>query len=256
MALLQLEAVTKRFGGLAAVNGLDMALAEGEILGLVGPNGAGKTTVFNLISGIYPPNAGMIRFRQTTISGKKPHKIASVGLARTFQISTLYNKCSALENVIIGHHCQMDVGLWGILCRSRSFKREEREVEESAHNLLGFLNMIQFKNTLAENLPLGYQHRLAIAIALSNKPIVLLMDEPFAGMDPEETFEMMGIVRQIRENGVSIILIEHDMKAVMGLSDRVVVINYGRKLAEGRPEEIQSNKDVIEAYLGSQDDFM
>jgi len=256
MGLLTLESVTKHFGGLAAVNCLNMALEEGEILGLVGPNGAGKTTLFNLISGIYSPNSGTILFKNKVISGKKPHKIASVGLARTFQISTLYKKCTALENVIIGHHRQIRVGLWDILWRSRSFNKEEREVERSAHDLLTFLNMEDFKNTLAKNLPLGYQHRLAIAIALSNKPIVLLMDEPFAGMVPEETIEMMGIVRRIRESGVSVILIEHDMHAVMGLSDRIVVINYGRKLAEGIPEEIQNNNDVIEAYLGRQDDFV
>jgi branched-chain amino acid transport system ATP-binding protein len=254
--ILKLESVTKNFGGLRAVNKLSLELKGGEILGLVGPNGAGKTTVFNLISGVYRPNSGAIFFKNRDITGLKPHTIASDGLARTFQISTLFNKCSVLENVIIGHHIQMSVGLWGILWRSKSFIKEEREVEKTTRKLLEFLELKDYAYTTAENLPLGHQHRLAIAIALSNKPTILLMDEPFAGMDTEETNEMMQIVHAIRKRGISIILIEHDMKAVMGLSDRIVVINYGSKLAEGNPEEIQSNKEVIEAYLGRQNDFI
>jgi branched-chain amino acid transport system ATP-binding protein len=253
---LKLEKVTKNFGGLTAVSELDLELGCGEILGLVGPNGAGKTTVFNLISGIYRPNSGAIFLKDRDITGLKPHKIASRGLSRTFQITTLFNKCSVVENVVIGHHMQMNVGFWGILRRSRSFAKEEREVEESARELLEFLRLTEYARTTAENLPLGHQHRLAIAIALSNKPTILLMDEPFAGMHPEETNDMMQIVRDVRGKGISIILIEHDMKAVMGLSDRIVVINYGRKLAEGTPEEIQNNREVIEAYLGRQDDFV
>jgi branched-chain amino acid transport system ATP-binding protein len=254
--LLRLERVTKNFGGLAAVSELDLELRGGEILGLVGPNGAGKTTVFNLISGVYRPNSGGIFLEGQDITGLKPHKIASKGVARTFQISTLFNKCTVLENVIIGHHIQMTVGLWGILWRSRSFAKEEREVDEKARELLAFLRLTRYARATAENLPLGHQHRLAIAIALSNNPTILLMDEPFAGMDPEETNDMMQVVRDVREKGISIILIEHDMKAVMGLSDRIVVINYGSKLAEGTPDEIQNNKEVIKAYLGRQDDLV
>jgi branched-chain amino acid transport system ATP-binding protein len=255
MSLLELEGVTKNFGGLTAVRELDLELRDGEILGLVGPNGAGKTTVFNLINGVYPPNFGKILFKGEEITRLKSHRIASKGLGRTFQLSTLFKKSSVLENVIIGHHLQMKSGLWSTLARTKSFWVEEREVEAEALNILKFMNLTVYKDVLAENLPHGDQQRLAIAIALSTKPRLLLLDEPFAGMDTEETEEMMALVGHIRERGTSILLIEHDMKAVMGICDRIVVLNYGQKLAEGSPKEIQENPEVIEAYLGRQDDF-
>ena len=255
MVLLKLERVTKQFGGLMAVSQLDLELQEGEILGVVGPNGAGKTTVFNLISGVHSPGSGEILFRGRNIAGLKPHKIAVQGLSRTFQISTLYNKCGVLENVIIGHHCQMKVGLWDTLWRTKTFWKEENEVEEKAVELLEFMNLAEYKDVFAENLSHGHQKRLAVAIALSTKPRLLLLDEPFAGMDTVETTPMMGLVGRIRDRETSVLLIEHDMKAVMGLCDRIVVMNYGAKLAEGSPQEIQRNEDVIEAYLGKEDDF-
>jgi len=255
MALLELQKVTKQFGGLTAVNELDLELREGEILGLVGPNGAGKTTVFNLISGVHSPNSGAILFRGKSIAGLKPHKISVRGMSRTFQISTLYSNCSVLENLIIGRHSQMNIGLWGTLLRTKSFWKEEAEVEEKSKGLLEFLRLAKYKDIAAENLPHGHQQRLAIGIALATEPRLLLLDEPFAGMDTIETEEMMGLVGRIRDKETSILLIEHDMKAVMGLCDRIVVISYGRKLTEGTPRDIQENKDVIEAYLGKEDDF-
>lgn len=255
MTLLELARVTKHFGGLSAVMELDLQVREGEILGLVGPNGAGKTTVFNLINGVYPPNSGKILFSGEEITRLKSHRISSKGVGRTFQMSTLFRKSSVLENVIIGHHLRMKAGLWSILWRTKSFWKEEREAEGQALSVLKFMNLTEYKDVLAENLPHGHQQRLAVAIALSTKPRLLLLDEPFAGMDTEETDEMMGLVGRIRERGTSILLIEHDMKAVMGICDRIVVLNYGRKLAEGSPKDIQENPDVIEAYLGRQDDF-
>jgi branched-chain amino acid transport system ATP-binding protein len=255
MVLLKLEGVTKHFGGLVAVSQLDLELYGGEILGVVGPNGAGKTTVFNLISGVYWPDAGEILFRGRNIARLKPNKIALQGLSRTFQISTLYNKCSVLENVIIGHHCKMKEGLWDTLWRTRAFWKEEGMAEENALQLLEFMNLVEYKDVVAANLPHGHQQRLAIAIALSTEPRLLMLDEPFAGMDAVETKEMMGLVDRIRDREISVLLIEHDMKAVMGICDRIVVINYGAKLAEGSPEEIKNNKDVIDAYLGKEDDL-
>ncbi len=255
MTFLELQKMTKQFGGLTAVNELDLELREGEILGLVGPNGAGKTTVFNLISGVYSPNSGVILFRGKNIAGLKPHKIAIQGLSRTFQISTLYSNCSVLENLIIGHHSQMNTGLWSILWRTKLFWKEETAVKEKSLKLSEFLGLAEYRDILAINLPHGHQQRLSIGIALSAQPRLLLLDEPFAGMDTVETEEMMRLVGRIRERGTSILLIEHDMKAVMGLCDRIVVVDYGRKLAEGTPRDIQENKDVIEAYLGKEDDF-
>lgn len=254
MTLLEVEEVTKNFGGLTAVNEFGFRLEEGEILGLVGPNGAGKTTVFNLISGVDKPDGGRILFKGEDITGLKSHGIAAKGIGRTFQISTLFRKCTVLENVIMAHHCGTMVGLWGALFRTRAFKKEEGDIRKNALDLLESLGLSDFREMVADNLPHGYQSRLGIAIAIAIKPHLLLLDEPFAGMEAEETQAMMSLARRIRDKGTSVLLIEHDMKAVMGLCERIVVLNYGKKLAEGTPEEIQGNKEVIEAYLGAEDD--
>jgi len=253
--MLEVRGLSKNFGGLKAVSELDFDIVEGEILGLVGPNGAGKTTVFNLITGIYSPHEGEIVFRGEEITGLKPHEIAIKGIGRTFQLTTLYNNCTVLENVIIGNHSKLKARLWSILWRTRSYSREEKEAERRALEILEFIELSEQRNTLAQNLPHGYQLRLEIAIAISTDPKLLLLDEPVSGMNPEETNEVMALIRKIRDKGTTILLIEHDMRAVMGLCDRIVVLNYGRKLAEGTPQEIKENKEVIEAYLGREDDF-
>jgi branched-chain amino acid transport system ATP-binding protein len=255
MRLLEVRRLSKNFGGLKAVNGLDFDVHEGDILGLVGPNGAGKTTVFNLINGVYLPNEGQILFQGEDLVGLKPHKIASKGIARTFQLTTLYNNCSALESVVIGHHLKMQTGLGSILLRTPFFWNGERKANENSLQLLEFIGLSGQENVLAKNMPHGHQQRLKIAIALSSAPRLLLLDEPVSGMNPEETNEMMALISKIRANGITVIMIEHDMRAVMGLCDRIVVINYGEKLAEGAPQQIQENPEVIEAYLGRKDDF-
>ena len=255
MQLLEVSGLSKNFGGLRAVHDLDFQVQVGDILGLVGPNGAGKTTVFNLITGVYLPNAGKVLFRSEDITGLKPHRIARKGIVRTFQLTTLYSNCSALENVVIGHHLKMQTGLRSILLRTSFFGSEEKKARENALQLLEFIGLSGQENFLAKNLPHGHQQRLKIAIALSSAPRLLLLDEPVSGMNPEETREMMALIGKIRAKGITVIMIEHDMKAVMGLCDRIVVINYGEKLAEGTPQQIQKNQDVIEAYLGREDDF-
>jgi branched-chain amino acid transport system ATP-binding protein len=255
MRLLDVKRLSKNFGGLAAVRRLNFEVHEGEILGLVGPNGAGKTTVFNLITGIYGPNEGKILFHEEDITGLKPHKIAGQGIARTFQLTTIYNNCTALENVIIGHHLKMKTGIWNILWRTPSYWKEEEKARQDSLQLLQFVGLTGQEGILAKNLPHGHQQRLKIAIAASSAPRLLLLDEPVSGMNPEETNEMMTLISKIRANGVTIVMIEHDMKAVMGLCDRIVVINYGEKLAEGSPQQIKKNQEVIEAYLGREDDF-
>ena len=255
MKLLEVRGLSKNFGGLRAVNQLHFDVHGGDILGLVGPNGAGKTTVFNLITGVYAPNAGEILFNSEDITGSKPYKIARKGISRTFQLATLYNNCSALESVVIGHHLKMQTGLGSILLRTPFFWSEEKKARENSLQLLEFIGLSGQENILAKNMPHGHQQRLKIAIALSSAPQLLLLDEPVSGMNPEETNEMMALISKIRANGITIIMIEHDMRAVMGLCDRIVVINYGEKLAEGVPQQIQENPEVIEAYLGRKDDF-
>ncbi len=234
---------------------MDFDVHGGDILGLVGPNGAGKTTVFNLITGVYAPNGGKILFNNEDITGSKPHKIARKGISRTFQLTTLYNNCSALESVVIGQHLKMQTGLGSILLRTPFFWGEEKKARENSLQLLEFIGLSGQENILAKNMPHGHQQRLKIAIALSSDPRLLLLDEPVSGMNPEETNEMMALIGKIRANGITVIMIEHDMRAVMGLCDRIVVINYGEKLAEGAPQQIQENPEVIEAYLGRKDDF-
>jgi branched-chain amino acid transport system ATP-binding protein len=255
MKILEVKNLSKNFGGLKAVSSLDFQIENGEIVGLVGPNGAGKTTVFNLITGIYNPTEGKIFFQGKDITGLKPHKIAQMGIARTFQLTTIYKNCTVLENVIIAQHYRLCTGIWGILLRTHSFLDEEEMARESALKLIDFVGLSDQKDTLALNLSHGSQRRLEIAIALSPRPELLLLDEPVCGMNPEETIEVMDLVSEIRNKGTTILMIEHDMKAVMDYCDRILVLNYGQKLAEGTPQEIKENKEVIEAYLGKEDDF-
>jgi branched-chain amino acid transport system ATP-binding protein len=251
-AVLELHKLTKYFGGLAAVNELDLQVKRGEILGLIGPNGAGKTTVFNMISGAFSPTSGQIMFQGKNISGLKPHVITEAGIARTFQLTTVFRDLTVLENVLVGRHLYTKIGFWSALFRAPVTRSEERKALEKASEILEFMGLAPLQYELAKNLPHGHLRALGIAVSLAAEPELLLLDEPMTGMNPEETRMMMGIIDKIRGTGIHVLLVEHDMKAVMGLCDRIVVLNYGSKIAEGLPEEIKKNKDVIEAYLGSE----
>jgi len=231
--------VTKFFGGLAALSDLDFQLHENEILGLIGPNGAGKTTLFNVIAGVYKPDRGVIRFRDEIISGFRPDQICKKGIARTFQITKPFLAMSALENVVVGSY----FGCHG--------KRNLRECITQAEQILSFVGLAEKKYALASQLTLVERKGLELARSLSTEPSILLLDEVVGGLNPTETSEMVELIKQIRNDGVTILMIEHVMKAVMGVSDRIIVIHHGEKIAEGSPEEISSNQDVIEAYLGS-----
>ena len=252
MALLEIEGLTKNFGGLAAVNDLGMEVSESEILGLIGPNGAGKTTLFNLISGFLPPTNGEIRLKNEVISELKPHEIAKRGIGRSFQQSVLFMDATVFENVFTGFHMNYRTGLFQQFLHAPSVRKEERNIRNSAMEILEFMGLAPLKDELAENLPHGFQRVLGICVALASDPTILLLDEPVTGMNPEETENAINLVRQIREKGITIIIVEHDMKAVMTLCDRIVVLNYGKKIAEGLPEEIRENQKVIAAYLGSE----
>ncbi len=249
MPILDVDQLSKKFGGLVAVNNLSFAVEDGEIRGLIGPNGAGKTTIFNLISGYYRPSGGKIVYRGDVISGLKTSRIAERGVVRTFQQTTLFEPMTVFENVLVGCHLQARAGLFAALVggdRRRGEAAARRSVE-----ILEFLDMADRRDEPAMSLPHGLQKALGLAIALAAEPKLLLLDEPFAGMNPEETRVMMGLVRRVRDRGVTILLVEHDMQAVMGLCDRITVVSFGEMLAEGRPAEIRANPDVIEAYLGS-----
>jgi branched-chain amino acid transport system ATP-binding protein len=248
MPLLEAHNLSKHFGGLAAVNSLDLMVETGEILGLIGPNGAGKTTCFNLLSGVLRPTSGSVVFAGEDITGRRPHQVAARGLVRTFQLATLFQELTALENVLLGLHLHSRLGLRQILFSRRIFPPDEVARSREA---LEFAGLAPHANQLACNLPHGHQRVLGIAMALAARPRLLLLDEPVTGMNLAESGQVMSLIKKIRDGGTTILLVEHNMKAVMGTCDRIVVLNFGRKLAEGTPGEVSTSAEVIEAYLGA-----
>jgi branched-chain amino acid transport system ATP-binding protein len=253
-ALLQVSGLTKRFGGLVAVNDISFEVQEREILSVIGPNGAGKSTLFKLICSFMRPSDGRITLRGERISGLAPHIVARKGVVRTFQETTIFKGMSVRDNVIIAHHLRSRAGLFGFFLGSLKAQRDEAEFARSADEILEFLGLAALRDEIASNLPHGHLRALGIAIGLATNPTVLLLDEPFAGMNHDETMRAVEIVRGVRDRGVTVLLVEHDMQAVMRISDRIVVLNFGQKIAEGSPTEIQRNERVIEAYLGSEDE--
>jgi branched-chain amino acid transport system ATP-binding protein len=249
-ALLVARGIAKRFGGVQALSDVSFEIRKGEIYGLIGPNGAGKTTLFNVLTGIYAPDGGTFTFAGQPLAGLKPNDVAGRGIARTFQNIRLFGNLSALENVMIGRHVRTRAGVFGAMLRDARTRREEREIEKRAFELLEYVGVAKRANDLARHLPYGDQRRLEIARALATDPKLLALDEPAAGMNATETASLKGLLDGIRRDGTTILLIEHDMKLVMAVCDRVLVLDYGKKIAEGSAAEVQADPQVIAAYLG------
>jgi branched-chain amino acid transport system ATP-binding protein len=249
-AIMTIQGLTRFFGGLAAVMDLSLEVQSGEILSLIGPNGAGKTTVFNLITGTLLPTRGRVLFQDHEITGSRPHETTARGIARTFQTTSLFDDETVLDNLIVSHRCRTRMGLWDALLQTGRSREDERRCRQKAEEILNFIGLRERASELARNIPQESQKRLAIALALVTEPKLLLLDEPMGGLTEEENIGMMDLIRKVRTRGISILLIEHKMKVVMNISDRIVVLNYGQKIAEGAPQEVGRNAEVIEAYLG------
>lgn len=250
LPLLQLSAVCKHFGGLAALSDVSLHINQGEIYGLIGPNGAGKTTLFNILTGLYQLDTGSFTFAGNEYSLCKPYLLAQAGIARTFQNIRLFTNMTVLENIMVGRHLRTHSGVWGALTRNAAARAEERAIEKRAHELLRYVGIHRPSNTLAKNLSYGEQRRLEIARALATDPKLLALDEPAAGMNATETENLKTLLKTIRASGITILLIEHDVKLILNLCDRIAVLNYGQKIAEGEAEAIRNNPAVITAYLG------
>jgi branched-chain amino acid transport system ATP-binding protein len=254
MSLLNIKSLTKRFGGVTAVKNVSFDVEAGSIVGLIGPNGAGKTTVFNLITGIYRPDEGIIEFKGKSIAGVPTHRIVSSGIARTFQTIRLFQNLSVLENVLAGRHCRMKSGALGAMLRFPRERREEKAALLAALQALEFVRLRAEAENLAKNLPYGKQRLLELARALATQPQLVILDEPAGGMNEQETISLIALIRKMQEQGITVLLIEHDMSLVMRGCERIVVLEYGCKIAEGTPDAIRNDKEVIRAYLGAEEE--